>query len=185
MNKYIRGLFGVAIGAYKSIWLKVVHGNNVRMPIISVFSPLSEITVDKGGKLLIGNKFRMRSGSKIRVRKGVKCSIGSDISLNHGCMIVCRESISICDGAQFGPNVLIYDHDHDFRVDGGISAGKYKESPIIIGKNVWIGANSVVLRGTVIGDNCVIGAGCIIKGSVPANSILVQKRFDNINPLNS
>ena len=185
MNKYIRGLFGVAIGAYKSIWLQVLYGNNVRIPIISVFSPLSEITVDKGGKLSIGNRFRMRSGSKIRVRKGAKCTIGSDISLNHGCMIVCRKSISICDGAQFGPNVLIYDHDHDFRADGGISAGKYKESPIIIGKNVWIGANSVVLRGTVIGDNCVIGAGCIIKGSVPANSILVQKRIDNIYPLNS
>jgi len=185
LNKYVRGLFGSVNGAIKTIWLKIVHGNNVQLPRVSVLSLLSEITVDRGGKLSIGNRFRMRGGSKIRVRKGAKCSIGNNISLNHGCMIVCRESISICDGAQFGPNVLIYDHDHDFRVDGGISAGKYKESPIIIGKNVWIGANSVVLRGTVIGDNCVIGAGCIIKGSVPANSILVQKRFDNINPLNS
>ena len=50
----------------------------------------------------------------------------------------------------------------------------------MIGNRVWIGANTVILRGTVIGDDCVIGAGSVVKGNVPANSVLVQKRDDEI-----
>ena len=54
----------------------------------------------------------------------------------------------------------------------------FKTSPVIIGNNVWIGANTVILRGTEIGDNCVIGAGCVIKGKYGANSVIVQKRTE-------
>ena len=54
----------------------------------------------------------------------------------------------------------------------------FQEAPTTpeIGKNVWIGANTVILRGTKIGDNCVIGAGTIVKGDFPENSIIVQNR---------
>ena len=81
---------------------------------------------------------------------------------------------------QFSPNVQIYDHDHDFRVEGGVKAGKYKTAPVEIGNNVWIGANTIILRGTKIGDNAVIGAGCVVKGEVPAGAVLVQKRVSEI-----
>ena len=53
---------------------------------------------------------------------------------------------------------------------------EYKTAPIIIGNNVWVGANTVILRGAEIGDNSVIGAGCIVKGKIPENSVFVQKR---------
>ena len=51
---------------------------------------------------------------------------------------------------------------------------------VIIGKNVWIGANTVILRNTRIGDNAVIAAGSIVKGEVPANSVFVDKREHNL-----
>ena len=41
---------------------------------------------------------------------------------------------------------------------------------------------AVILRGTTIGDNCMIGAGCIVKGDIPANSIVTQKRETVIRP---
>ena len=37
-------------------------------------------------------------------------------------------------------------------------------------------ANCVILRGTKIGDNCVIGAGTVVKGEIPANSVVYQER---------
>lgn len=53
---------------------------------------------------------------------------------------------------------------------------KFKTSPITIGSNVWIGANTLILRGTHIGDNCVVAGGAVIRGSYPANTVIIQKR---------
>lgn len=41
---------------------------------------------------------------------------------------------------------------------------------------MWIGANTVILRGTVIGDNCVIAAWSIVSGTIPRGTLFVQKR---------
>jgi len=38
----------------------------------------------------------------------------------------------------------------------------------------------VILKGTIIEDNCVIGAGSVIKGEIPANSTVIQKRSTEI-----
>ena len=57
----------------------------------------------------------------------------------------------------------------------------YKTSPVVIGDDVWIGANTVILRGTVIGRDCVVGAGSVLKGVYPAGSVIVQKRTENID----
>ena len=88
-------------------------------------------------------------------------------------------AITLDSGVELSPNVQIYDHDHDFRADGGIKAGKYKTTPVSIGKNVWIGANSVILRGSTIGENAVVGAGSVVKGMIQENSVFVQKRGKN------
>lgn len=45
--------------------------------------------------------------------------------------------------------------------------------PISIGDNVFLGARSVILPGTTIGNNCIVGAGAVIKGNFPENSIIV------------
>ena len=41
--------------------------------------------------------------------------------------------------------------------------------PVYIGRNVWIGANAVVLPGVTIGDNTVIGAGSVVTKDIPAD----------------
>lgn len=163
-------------GVLKMVWTKLFHIGSFSGPIISLVSPHTEITMESGAELRIGKKFKLRDGAKIRVRKGSVCIIGNNCSVNSNNMIVCRESIEIGDDVQFSPNVQIYDHDHDYRVEGGVKSGVFKTSPVKIGNNVWIGANTVILRGTEIGDDSVIGAGCIVKGAVPANSVIIQKR---------
>ena len=180
MNKYVRAAVCFPCGVIKMAWTKLFHQRSFSGPFFSLISPHTEITLDHGAELRIGNSFKMRDGAKIRVRKGAVCKLGKNVSVNSNNMIACHESIELGDDIQLGPNVQIYDHDHDFRVEGGIKTGKYKTSPVRIGSNVWIGANTVVLRGADIGDNCVIGAGCVVKGTVPAGAVLVQKRIDEI-----
>ena len=45
-------------------------------------------------------------------------------------------------------------------------------APIHIGKNVWIGANAVVLPGVSIGDGAVIGAGAVVTKNVEPNTVV-------------
>lgn len=180
MNKYVRAVVCVPCGMIKMAWTKLLHFSFFSGPVISLVSPHTEITLDSKAELRIGNDFKMRDGAKIRVRKGGKCIIGNNSSVNSNNMIVCHERIEIGNNVQLSPNVQIYDHDHDFRAKGGVKAGEFKTTPVRIGNNVWIGANTVILRGTEIGDNCVIGAGSVIKGFFPAGSVIVQKRITEI-----
>ena len=56
---------------------------------------------------------------------------------------------------------------------------------IRIGKNCFLGCNSIVLKGTVLGDGCVVGAGAVVSGKFEENCVIagnparVIKRLDN------
>ena len=44
-------------------------------------------------------------------------------------------------------------------------------APIHIGRDVWIGANAVILPGITIGDGAVIAAGAVVTKDVPENTV--------------
>lgn len=176
MNKCIKVVFCVPYAMFKCLILKIKNGRRFNSPFLAMMSPLTEITVDKKSMLYIKSNFRMHNGSKIRVRHGAKVFIGKNFSMSNGCVVTSYDCIEIGDNVMLGPNVLIYDQDHDYRAFGGIAAMKYLSSPIKIGSNVWIGANTLILRGTTIGDNCVIGGGSVIKGDFPSDTVIIQKR---------
>ncbi|VTS27299.1 galacturonic acid acetyl transferase [Streptococcus pseudoporcinus] len=180
MNKYFRAIIDFPTALIKTSFFKIYRFKSFKSSILSFMSPYSELTVDRGAKVIIGKNFRQRSQSRIRVRNGGELRVGKNISLNHGCMIVSREKIVIGDDVQFGPNVFLYDHDHDYKTEGGISSGKYKTSPIIIEKDVWLGAGTIVLRGTKIGAGSVVAAGSVIKGCFPRNSLIYQPKETNV-----
>ena len=70
-------------------------------------------------------------------------------------------------------------------------AARYKEDiaqgrrPIRIGKNVWIGAGSMILKGACIEDGCIIAAGSVVKGRVEKGNVFVQKRQATLIPITS
>ena len=167
MNKYLRALVVVPTGFLKTLCLKVFHPTKFKGVQFAQVSPFTEITLDGGG-LEIGRGLKMRDGAKIRVRRGAICKIGKNVSINSNNMIACHDSVVIGDNVEFSPNVQIYDHDHDFRAEGGIKAKKYKTGTVVIGNNVWIGCNSV------------IAAGSVVKGEIAANSVLVQPKSNDI-----
>lgn len=138
------------------------------------FSPNTQVYLDKGGVIKLGRRVRVHSDTKIRSIGDGHIKIGDDTSINYNCMIVSLQYIEIGNGVEFGPNVLVYDHDHDFR--NGLKNGLYVKEPVFIGDNTWIGANTVILKGTKLGSNCVVGAGSVIGGVFPDNSIIIQKR---------
>lgn len=183
MKRYIRAVICIIFSFIKFCFIKIFHIKQFKFTFFNLVSPFTEIEINKKANLTLGKMIKIRSGSKVKVRNGAVIHIGDYTSLNYGCMIIGHERIIIGKNVQFGPNVLIYDHDHDFRQKDGLKKLKYKSSPVIIGDNVWIGANVVILRGSKIGNNCIIGAGSIIKGEYDDNNIIVQKRETTENKI--
>ena len=44
--------------------------------------------------------------------------------------------------------------------------------PVVIGDDVWIGANAVILPGVTIGSHCVVAAGAVVTKDVPDNCVV-------------
>ena len=175
MNSIFRALVSVPHGYLKLLISKLFHPSKVKFGSMPRIDHSTEISFQ--GSVLIGKRLNMRKYSILRCRKNAFLKIGNNVSFGPNNMVVCLESISIGDGCEFGPGVLVFDHDHDFKTKDGLKPDLYKKSPIKIGKNVWIGANSIILRGTTIGDNCVVAAGSVLNGGeYPSDTLIVQKR---------
>ena len=101
-----------------------------------------------------------------------KVTIGNNCFFNDGCSINCQDKITIGDKVIFGQNVMLFDHDHDYKND----MNKFVKKEITIGNNVWIGANCIILKGVTIGDNVVIAAGTIVKENIKSNSLIYENR---------
>lgn len=178
MNGFARALLTIPFGYMKLGAIKVLHSKRIYFGRLPRVAFNTEISLDKDAKMCIGERFNMRESARIRVRKSAKLQVGKNAYININCMIACHDCIEIGDDVQFGPNVQLYDHDHDFRAEGGTKAGKYKKSPIKIGSNVWIGANSIIMRGAIIGDDCVIAAGTIVRaGEYPKGTLIYNARI--------
>lgn len=150
--------------------------NNIEQNTRIIASNNSEVRIE-GSNHTIGN------GTILQAFNGGKIILGDRVSFNTNCYIVSHKAIKICEKTIFGPNVICVDHDHDYRSVEGVSSQQYKCSEITIGSNCWIGGNVTILRGTSIGNNCVIGAGSVIKGHIPDNSIVIQKRETEIKDI--
>lgn len=133
------------------------------------------VSVSKKGTIYVGRRFRTRKNVEINVRDNAEIHIGDDVFFNTGCIIVAREHIRIGDGTIFGPYVQIIDHDHIFS-RGEVLDNSFLSSSITIGNHCWIGAGTIILKGTVLGDYCIVGAGSILKGKYSDNSVIIQKR---------
>jgi carbonic anhydrase/acetyltransferase-like protein (isoleucine patch superfamily) len=86
--------------------------------------------------------------------------------------IVCTNSITIGAGTMIGGGTCIYDTDfHPVTVKGRINKEKANSSPIVIGKNVFVGGHSIILKGVHIGDGAVVGAGSIVTKNILPNQV--------------
>ena len=135
----------------------------------------SYICVSKKSNLSI-ESIKISENCKIVGRDDAKIKIGNNVYLNSGCQIVAHKSIIIGDSVQMGQNVMVLDHDHLFIAGDGIQNDKFKCDEIIIEDNVWIGANTIILKGVHVGRNSIIGAGSVVTKNIDAGSVFIQKR---------
>jgi acetyltransferase-like isoleucine patch superfamily enzyme len=69
--------------------------------------------------------------------------------------------------------VYITDVNHGYeRLDEPIGHQLQASRPVVVGANSWIGTNSVILPGTVLGEHVVVAGGTVVSGQVPARCIV-------------
>lgn len=134
----------------------------------------TKFNTQKNSEITLGKNMIIERYGNIFVGTNAFLEIGDYNYFNRDLIISCCDKVIIGSHCLFGPNVKIYDNNHKFSKDKGVSF-ELSSSPIIIGDNCWIASNVVILKGAKIGNNCVIGAGCIVSGVIPDNSLVKQK----------
>lgn len=137
----------------------------------SKISPKAEVEIS--GNLQMGPGGIVSSFTKFKTSDG-PLIFGDRCGVATNCFIASAPGgIEIGDNFVCGPNVVIsasnYKHDEigvHYEDQGVTSKG------IKIGHNVWIGAGSVILDGSVLGDNCIVVANSLVNRRYPDNSII-------------
>lgn len=98
-----------------------------------------------------------------------RIKIGDQVSVNGNVRIVADfGSIEIGNEVMIGPNVVIRASNHKTeRHDISMKQQGQTGGAIVIGDDVWIGANTVVVTGVTIGSHVVIGAGSVVSRNIP------------------
>ena len=127
--------------------------NKLTSNSVGIFQPCFFNISASDSKIIIGNHVGI-SGSTINATTSI--TIGDNTIIGSGCLITDTDSHPILAAER---NLADWP--------------KYtKSKPIVIGKNVFIGARSIVMKGVTIGDGAIVGAGSVVTKDVPANTIV-------------
>lgn len=114
-----------------------------------------------------------------------KVEFGKYSQLGNHSLIRCVESVKIGEYTAIADNVIIQDNNsHPVNPFDRIimqqcapqsverNWSNSQHAPINIGNNCWIGENSRICKGVVIGDGSIVAANSVVTKSVPANCIV-------------
>jgi len=116
-------------------------------------------------------------GDDPSISPGFSCDYGKNIHAgkeflaNVNVTILDIAPVTIGDYVMIGPNTLITTVGHPLSPKAR-RAHKAQAQPVVIGDDVWIGGNVVILPGVSIGNNVVIAAGAVVTKDIPDNVVV-------------
>lgn len=111
---------------------------------------------------------------------GRNIRIGERVFINSGCRFQDQGGITLGDGCLIGHNAVLATLNHD--LDPARRADMHP-APVVIGRNVWLGATVTVLPGVTIGDDAVVGAGSVVTKDVPSGTVVVGSPARVVRPV--
>lgn len=145
---------------------KIRFGNNVTLCNSGMANPLAEY-----GRCRLAT---VAAGAELVIHDGVGMS---------SVLICCATRIEIGEGTQIGGGAMILDTDFHPRASNGTldTDPTAVSRPVILGKNCFIGARAIILKGVTIGDGATIGAGAVVSKDVPKNTVVAGNPARAIN----
>jgi acetyltransferase-like isoleucine patch superfamily enzyme len=145
-------------------------------------TPPGFLRLNENARLIIHGDVGIVDGAMIEVGPGATLEIGGNTYINANTVIGVKESIRIGSDCAISAEVGISDTDMHFILDP--DGNKMPATaPIEIGDHVWIGARSIIMKGTRIESGAVIGATALVQGRIPAKSVVMPSR-SKVMPLN-
>jgi acetyltransferase-like isoleucine patch superfamily enzyme len=129
--------------------------------------------VELSAFVTLGKGCTIGSFTKIKATKG-PLTVGCQSGFANGCFVSSAQGgIHIGENFICGPNVNIVGSNYVFEELGRpLEAQGHTSRGIRIGNNVWVGAGTTILDGSVIGDNSIVVAASLVNRRFPANSII-------------
>jgi acetyltransferase-like isoleucine patch superfamily enzyme len=100
---------------------------------------------------------------------GKNLTLGTDVFINLGCRFQDTGGITIGDGTLVGHGSTLTTINHGVHPD---RRADMVPAPIVIGRQMWLGAAVTVVPGITIGDGAIVGAGAVVTRDVPAHTIV-------------
>jgi acetyltransferase-like isoleucine patch superfamily enzyme len=100
---------------------------------------------------------------------GKNIHIGKNVFINSGCRFQDQGGIYIGDNALIGHCVVMATLNHQLDPE---RRADLIPAPIVLERNVWIGANATILPGVTIEENSVVAAGAVVTRDVPGNCVV-------------
>lgn len=138
-----------------------------------------QIFAECGDGVMVKTKAYFGTGRDLRVgansQLGVNCRIDRDVTIG-------RDHV-------MGPNVTIMTVGHAFE-DPSMPVreqGALPRRPVVIGNDVWLATNVIIMPGVTIGDGSVVGANTVVTKDIPPYSVavgnpcrVIRKRGDRL-----
>ena len=103
------------------------------------------------------------------INLGIFTRIGKNVFINHDCTFLDIGGITIEDDVLIGPKVSLITESHPLNP---VERKALLAKPIVLKRNVWIGAGATILPGVTVGENAVVAAGAVVSKDVPANTVV-------------
>jgi acetyltransferase-like isoleucine patch superfamily enzyme len=103
------------------------------------------------------------------LRCGHNITVGRNAHINQYCCVWASpySRITLGDNLLMGPGVKIFSSNHSMHLGLPMNVQPPVEKDIVIGNDVWLGANSVVVAGVTIGEGAIVAAGSVVTKDIP------------------
>jgi acetyltransferase-like isoleucine patch superfamily enzyme len=161
--------FNVLYFFLNRIWFRFCGmkiGNGTRIGKISATS-IDQISIGQFCTLEDDSNFR------IFAEKNSSPSVvfENNVFIGRGCNFNIGKSIFIGSDCMIAAGCSFIDNDHGTTLGELIRKQLGEREEIYIGRDVWLGANVIVLKGVTIGAGAIVAAGGVVNKSIPPNEI--------------
>lgn len=95
-------------------------------------------------------------------------TIGDNFNISANSKIVCRNSITIGRDCLLSWDCLLMDSDWHLIYNELSEEHINSDKAIVMENHIWVGCNTIILKGAEIPKDCVIAAGSIVSGKLTA-----------------
>ena len=100
-------------------------------------------------------------------------SVGEKVSIGLHNIINDKGNVVIGSYVMMGPNIIINSINHHYLERNALMINQgVRGQPVIIGDDVWIGANALILPGVTVGTGAMIAAGAVVTKNVEAYTVV-------------